>query len=145
MKRGGAINLSLHGCLNQGCRQRGQISDSLLSLRFLLYRLGISLLECLCLKFCSLWYSSLHCLVWETSECILGVVICILEVGQYQELPLFFQVIQWKFCGKTGNYLLLNRQKIVTMLFSVLNYVAKLHILTIVFFFKFSSPSFTMV
>lgn len=68
----------------------------------------------------------------ETLECILSVVICILEIGQRQELPLFFQVIQWKFCGKTGNYLLLNRQKIITITFSVLNYVAKLRNLTIV-------------
>jgi len=64
-------------------------------------------------------FSSLSC------EGNIGVhfrsLICILEVGQCQELPLFFQVIQWKFCGKTGNYLLLNRQKIVTILFSVCN------------------------
>lgn len=70
--------------------------------------------------------------MWETSACVLGVVICILEIGQCQELPLLFQVIQWKFCGITGNFFLLNRQMIFTVLFSILNYVANLCILTIV-------------
>lgn len=115
-------------------------------MKFLLYRSGISLVEYLCLKFYSFWYTFLHCFLWETSEGILGVVICILEVGQCKELPLFFQVIQRKFGGKSGNYLLLNKQKTVTTLFLVLNYVAKLHILTIVHsIFKSSFPSFTMV
>lgn len=81
------------------------------SLQFLWFTLGISLLECLYLYF--LWYSSLDYLVKATLECILGVVICVLEGGWCQELQLLCWVIQCEFHGRTDNCLLFSRQKIV--------------------------------